>query len=490
MERLNKLIKCGLAAVLAAGMGALSSIFPVQRTYAQTTTATTFIDKYKSDVKKASSKYNLYGSVMMAQAALESSWGQSQLTTQANNFFGIKGAYNGQSVSMSTVEYNSNGQMVNTTANFKKYPTAYSSFADNGATLRNGTSWDPKYYSGSWKENAENYAAAANALTGKYATAPNYGTSLINLIQTYGLDQVFGEASATSSSAASSSSSSTSSTSSSSNTTSTATSASPLATVKYYHSSGSDQATLSGKYKKYYVYNHIKGASRSEKKYTWQSLGVKKPVSVYLDMRGVKQGTSGSWYRLRFYQNTKAKKFWVYSSALKFAPTYYGTTSGRLTPNLKSNQAIYNHVSGTPQLSKTVTKVKALKATKTGYSVDKTALQSSKSGPILWYRVALGKKKGWIKGAAVTSYPASVAIANANLTKVIVKGTDSALLFDQAVKTGNMQKHYKLAQTSLKVGTKVVADKIGFKIQDHSIWYRITIPGTHNKYWISSKSLS
>lgn len=83
----------------------------------------------------------------MAQAALESAWGQSQLTTEANNFFGIKGAYNGQSVSMPTTEYNSNGQMVNTTANFKKYPSAYASFADNGSTLRNGTSWNPRYYS-------------------------------------------------------------------------------------------------------------------------------------------------------------------------------------------------------------------------------------------------------------------------------------------------------------------------------------------------------
>lgn len=121
---------------------------------------------------------------------------------------------------------------------------------------------------------------------------------------------------------------------------------------------------LSSKYKKYYVYNHIKGASHSEKKYTWQSLGVNNRVNVYLDMRGVKQGTSSSWYRLRFYQNTKAKKFWVYAPALSFAQTYYGSTSGRLTPNVKSAGKLYNHVVGTPTLAKSVTKLKSLKPKK------------------------------------------------------------------------------------------------------------------------------
>lgn len=500
VELLNKVIKCGLAALFTAGMGLFLSMFPTQSTYAQASTASNFINNYKSDVKKASSKYNLYGSVMMAQAALESAWGQSQLTTQANNFFGIKGAYNGQSVSMPTVEYDSNGQMENTTANFKKYPSAYASFADNGATLRNGTSWNSKYYSGSWKENASSYVAAANALTGKYATAPNYGASLINLIQTYGLDQVFNEtgsaassstvSGASSSSSATSSAASSSSSSSSSSTTTTASQKAPLASVKYYSSSGQDQVSLSNKYRKYYVYNHIKGASQSEKKYTWNSLGVNNPVNVYLDMRGVKKGTSGSWYRLRFYQNAKAKKFWVYAPALKFASTYYGNTTGRLTPNVKSSGAIYNHVVSSLTLSKSVAKISTLKAKKTGYSVDKTALQSSKKGPILWYRVSDGKTKGWIKGTNVTSYPASVAIANAKVTKVIAKNATSTLLYDHAVETGNMQKYYKLAQTTLKIGTKVVVDKIGYKIQDHSTWYRITTPGSNNKYWVSSKCLS
>lgn len=226
---------------------------------------------------------------MMAQAGLESGWGQSELTQDANNFFGIKGAYNGQSVSMPTVEYNSNGQMTNTTANFKKYPTAYASFADNGSTLRNGTSWNTNYYSGTWKENAGDYAAAANALTGKYATAPNYGTSLIKIIETYSLDQIFGEngsdGSSSSSTATTDSSDSQDSASTSSNTNSSASKNQPDLTtgqttkaavsVNYSHGSGKDLVPLSAKYSKYYVYNHVKGSSQNEKRYSWTSLGVK-----------------------------------------------------------------------------------------------------------------------------------------------------------------------------------------------------------------------
>lgn len=121
---LNKIIKHGLTALLVTGMGILFTSFSAQSTYQQAyaSTASSFISQYKSDVTKAATKYNLYGSVMMAQAGLESGWGQSQLTQEANNFFGIKGAYNGASVSMPTVEYNSNGQMINTTANFKNIP--------------------------------------------------------------------------------------------------------------------------------------------------------------------------------------------------------------------------------------------------------------------------------------------------------------------------------------------------------------------------------
>ncbi|MEE8823637.1 glycoside hydrolase family 73 protein [Lentilactobacillus sunkii] len=499
---MNKIIKHGLTALLVTGMGVLFTAFSAQSTYQQAhaSTASSFITKYKSDVSKASTKYNLYGSVMMAQAGLESGWGQSQLTIEANNFFGIKGAYNGASVSMPTTEYNSNGQMINTTANFKKYPSAYASFADNGSTLRNGTSWNSKYYSGSWKENAATYQDAANALTGKYATAPNYGQSLITVIQTYNLDQVFGETgSSTTSSASSSSSSATQSSAATSSSASSASSSSTvsavptapkLAKVKYYKSGGKDLVPLSSKYKKYYVYNHVKGSTTAQKRYTWSQLGVNSRVQVYLDMRGVKDNSSTNWYRLRFYSNSKAKKFWVSAPALQFATTYSGTASGALTPSKSSSGYIYNHIVGSKLLSKPVKKVKTIAAANKGFNVNKTALQKTSKGIVLWYRIADGKTKGWIKGSDVVSYPGSVAIVNHKETKSISKNASSTYLYDHANATGNLQKHYKLNELDLKAGTKVSVDKIGLKVNDRSLWYRISIPNSSTKYWVSGSFLS
>src|SRR5699024_4752688 len=118
-----------------------------------------------------------------AQAALESAWGTSTLTTTANNYFGIKGSYNGASVTMKTAEYDSNGQLYYTNANFRKYPSAKASMTDNAKLLRNGTSYNTSIYSGTWRENAATYADAANALTGTYATSPTYGSSLISIIK-------------------------------------------------------------------------------------------------------------------------------------------------------------------------------------------------------------------------------------------------------------------------------------------------------------------
>ncbi|MDR3191128.1 MAG: glucosaminidase domain-containing protein [Lactobacillaceae bacterium] len=145
-----------------------------------------FKAKMVTPVKNAASRYQVWPSVMMAQAALESSWGQSDLTLQANNYFGIKGTYNGASVTMRTAEYDANGKLYYTNAQFKKYPSAEQSMNDNGNTLRNGVSWDPTYYAGTWRERAASYQAAANALTGKYATDPAYGTKLISVINTNG----------------------------------------------------------------------------------------------------------------------------------------------------------------------------------------------------------------------------------------------------------------------------------------------------------------
>ena len=146
-----------------------------------------FLNKAIPAATTASSKYGTYTSVMLAQAAVESAWGQSGLAQAPNNnLFGIKGSYKGQSVNMNTGEYGSNGYYT-TNAGFRKYPSYTESFEDNGSLLRNQMG---NYYSGTWVENSNNYAQATqNGLQGKYATAPNYAQTLNSVIAANGFDK-------------------------------------------------------------------------------------------------------------------------------------------------------------------------------------------------------------------------------------------------------------------------------------------------------------
>lgn len=133
----------------------------------------------------------LYTSVMMAQAILESGYGTSQLSLPPYyNLFGIKGEYYGQSVTFPTVEWDANAnKYVTVNAAFKKYPNFTASFQDNAYKLRNGVSWDPVRYKGTWIENTTSYQDATAALTGTYATAPDYGAKLNRVIGEWGLTQ-------------------------------------------------------------------------------------------------------------------------------------------------------------------------------------------------------------------------------------------------------------------------------------------------------------
>ncbi|WP_430619243.1 SH3 domain-containing protein [Enterococcus sp. DIV0802b] len=142
---------------------------------------------YATEVAAAN---DLYASVMMAQAILESGWGASTLTTTANNMFGIKGSYNGQYVTMDTYEDDGSGNYYLISAKFRKYPSLKESFEDNAYVLRNTSfSSGNYYYSGAWKSNTTSYTQATAWLQGRYATDTSYASKLNNLISTYNLTQ-------------------------------------------------------------------------------------------------------------------------------------------------------------------------------------------------------------------------------------------------------------------------------------------------------------
>ena len=85
-------------------------------------TDTSFLATIKPYVIADMKSSEILASLTAAQAFIESNKGNSGLTQKANNLFGIKGKYNGQSVTMLTTEYyNGVAQKVN--ASFRKYPS-------------------------------------------------------------------------------------------------------------------------------------------------------------------------------------------------------------------------------------------------------------------------------------------------------------------------------------------------------------------------------
>lgn len=79
-----------------------------------------FIRSAVVPAERVAAKLGVPSNAVMAQWAMESAWGTSQLSKTANNFGGIKEWKNGPSVRMPTKE-TVNGKVVNTEANFKKF---------------------------------------------------------------------------------------------------------------------------------------------------------------------------------------------------------------------------------------------------------------------------------------------------------------------------------------------------------------------------------
>lgn len=149
-----------------------------------------FIRKIGEPARKIGKEHDLYASVMIAQAILESASGQSGLAQAPNyNLFGIKGTHNGKSVSMATEEDFGNGNLYATQAGFRVYENYEDSLTDYATLIKEGISGNPNYYSGVWKSNAKTYQEATKFLTGKYATDTSYNQKLNGLIETYDLVQ-------------------------------------------------------------------------------------------------------------------------------------------------------------------------------------------------------------------------------------------------------------------------------------------------------------
>lgn len=149
-----------------------------------------FIDYIGNSARKLASNNDLYASVMIAQAMIESGWGTSGLASAPNyNLFGIKGEYNGASVNMGTQEDDGTGNLYSISSNFRKYPSYKESLEDYVSLLRGGTTGNSQLYAGAWKSNTDSYKDATKFLTGRYATDTTYADKLNSMIEKYNLTQ-------------------------------------------------------------------------------------------------------------------------------------------------------------------------------------------------------------------------------------------------------------------------------------------------------------
>jgi flagellum-specific peptidoglycan hydrolase FlgJ len=139
-----------------------------------------FINEVAPGAVAAQRLYGVPASVTIAQAIEESGWGQSSLATQDHNLFGIKGTGPAGTDPRPTQEYE-NGQPLTRTALFRVYHNVAESLDDHGKLLATSG-----YYRHAMAVRHDPSAFAA-ALTGVYATDPDYGAKLIGLMQRYDL---------------------------------------------------------------------------------------------------------------------------------------------------------------------------------------------------------------------------------------------------------------------------------------------------------------
>lgn len=145
-----------------------------------------FIRKVAPIAQSEQRRNHVLASITIAQAALESDWGQSELSQKYNNLFGVKGTGTNSAL-MTTKEY-VNGQWIIVKASFAVYRSWTASIDAHTKLLVNGLEGDQGHYQ--QVVNASNYETAAEALQANgYATDPNYAQKLIAIIQKYKLYQ-------------------------------------------------------------------------------------------------------------------------------------------------------------------------------------------------------------------------------------------------------------------------------------------------------------
>lgn len=121
---------------------------------------------------------DLQARVMASQAALESGWGKSGLSTKANNYFGMKAgsSWQGDTITMPTKEQAADGSWYTENARFRKYGSMEEGMADKSAMM--ARNWPGAMQAQNWDQAM---AGLQNGRHGAYATDQNYAGKLASI---------------------------------------------------------------------------------------------------------------------------------------------------------------------------------------------------------------------------------------------------------------------------------------------------------------------
>ena len=142
-----------------------------------------FIAAAISAARTSSALSGLPAGITVAQAALESGWGNSQLARLAHNYFGIKAHGGCDAIEMPTCEV-IGGQTLRTRARFAKYSSMEACFRERDAIILRLACYAEA------RAAAHDPEAFTRALAKHWATDPRYAEKLLSVYQRFALDKL------------------------------------------------------------------------------------------------------------------------------------------------------------------------------------------------------------------------------------------------------------------------------------------------------------
>ncbi|WXG64498.1 glycoside hydrolase family 73 protein [Enterococcus faecium] len=183
-------VVAGVAVILLAfvfSLKNLSSPFTDNQQENEAQSHQQFIERLVPHAQELQDGYGVLPSIILGQAILESNWGKSTLASKYNNLFGIKAYGDQKKVSLETKEF-VNEEWITIQGDFKVYDSWEQSIDDHTQLFVQGVDWNPALYEK--VITATNYQEAAQALQDAgYATDPGYAQKIIQVIETYHLNQ-------------------------------------------------------------------------------------------------------------------------------------------------------------------------------------------------------------------------------------------------------------------------------------------------------------